>query len=185
VGGPWIPSRDAAGRSLPGILIAFVFAVAVVVGFVIGFLPDCHVLRALKAGLSETRLEQDRTADGPLLLNVECDNPTRILTVCLRGYFAAGDTNVGFTPSWHGWRSTWSGYGSLATKGTRVRGPFGLPLVRDFGGSIRHQRRKGRSYGSCKPKTVQADKARFKMPYLCGLPKTKKSSQPVTEACSS
>jgi hypothetical protein len=37
VGGPWIPSRDAAGRSLPGILIALVFAVAVVV--VIGFLP--------------------------------------------------------------------------------------------------------------------------------------------------
>jgi hypothetical protein len=38
VGGPWIPSRDAAGRSLPGILIAFVFAVAF--AFVIGFLPD-------------------------------------------------------------------------------------------------------------------------------------------------
>jgi hypothetical protein len=41
-GRPWIPSRDAAGRSLPGILIAFLFAVAVVVGFVIGFLPGCR-----------------------------------------------------------------------------------------------------------------------------------------------
>ena len=39
-GGPWIPSRDAAGLSLPGILTAFVFAVAV--GFIIGFLPDCR-----------------------------------------------------------------------------------------------------------------------------------------------
>ena len=50
VGGPWIPSRDAAGRSLPGILIAFVFAVAVVVGFVIGFLPDCRSWFANCAG---------------------------------------------------------------------------------------------------------------------------------------
>jgi hypothetical protein len=43
VGGPWIPSRDAAGRSLPGILTVFVFAVAV--GFIIGFLPDCRSMR--------------------------------------------------------------------------------------------------------------------------------------------
>jgi hypothetical protein len=48
VGGPWIPSRDAAGHSLPGILFAFVFAVAVVV--VIGFLPDCRSWFASCAG---------------------------------------------------------------------------------------------------------------------------------------
>jgi hypothetical protein len=49
-GGPWIPDRDAAGRSLPGILIAVVFVVAVVVGFVIGFLPDCRSWFASCAG---------------------------------------------------------------------------------------------------------------------------------------
>jgi hypothetical protein len=38
VGGLWITSRDAAGRFLPGILIAFVFAFAL--AFVIGSLPD-------------------------------------------------------------------------------------------------------------------------------------------------
>jgi hypothetical protein len=47
-GRPWIPSRDAAGRSLPGILMAFVFAV--VVGFVIGPLPDCQFWFANCAG---------------------------------------------------------------------------------------------------------------------------------------
>ena len=31
MGGLWITSRDAAGRSLPGILIAFVFALAFVI----------------------------------------------------------------------------------------------------------------------------------------------------------
>jgi hypothetical protein len=38
VGGLWIASRDAAGRSLPRILIAFVFAFA----FAIGHLPGCR-----------------------------------------------------------------------------------------------------------------------------------------------
>ena len=49
-GRPLDPTRDAAGRSLPGILIAFVFAVVVVVGFVIGFLPDCRSWFASCAG---------------------------------------------------------------------------------------------------------------------------------------
>ena len=48
MGGPWIPSRDAAGRSLPGILFVFDFAVAVV--FVIGFLPDHRFWCANYAG---------------------------------------------------------------------------------------------------------------------------------------
>ena len=48
MGGPWVPGRDAAGCSLPGILIAFVFAVAV--GFIIGFLRDCRSWFANCAG---------------------------------------------------------------------------------------------------------------------------------------
>jgi hypothetical protein len=48
VGGLWMPSRDAAGRSLPGILIAFVFTVAV--GFNIGFLRRCRSWFASCAG---------------------------------------------------------------------------------------------------------------------------------------
>jgi hypothetical protein len=48
VGGLWMPSRDAAGRSLPGILIDFVFAVAV--GFIIGFLRHCRSWFASCAG---------------------------------------------------------------------------------------------------------------------------------------
>jgi len=43
--------------------------------------PESHALRVWKTGSSETRVEQGRTADGQLALNVECDNPTRILTV--------------------------------------------------------------------------------------------------------
>jgi hypothetical protein len=39
-------SRDAAGRSLPGILIAFAFDLALV----IGFLPDCQFWFANCAG---------------------------------------------------------------------------------------------------------------------------------------
>jgi hypothetical protein len=45
-----MPSRDAAGRSSPGILIAFVFAVAVAVGFIIGFLRRCQSWFASCAG---------------------------------------------------------------------------------------------------------------------------------------
>ena len=46
MGGSWITSRDAAGRSLPGILIAFVFAFAFGLAFafvvVIGLLQGCR-----------------------------------------------------------------------------------------------------------------------------------------------